>query len=131
MLLAALHLDDEVVAALVGAVDVENDVLLELAVSDLLLREVGDVGDDARVGGKGLVEECDEQFLVAFGSEDALETEVRERTDVIGLKIFCIHVYRICAAKIARKILINNKKMLIQKPLDYCRKAIEICRKEL
>lgn len=38
MLLAALHFDDEVVAALAGAVDVEDDVLLELAVADLLLR---------------------------------------------------------------------------------------------
>lgn len=84
VLLAALHLDDEVVAALVGAVDVEDDVLLELAVADLLLRQVADVGDEARVGGKRLVEERDEELLVVLGSENTLEAEISQGVDEIG-----------------------------------------------
>ena len=90
VLLAALHLDDEMVATLVGAINVKDDILLKLAVANLFLGQITDFRDNARFGGKGHIQKSNEKFLVVFSTEDSLEAEIRQGMDEIGGLFLCL-----------------------------------------
>ena len=84
LLRGALHLHDDVVVLLGAAEDVENESLFVLHHSQLLRRQVGDIGDCASVLLEEGVKESDEVFLVLFSAEDSLETEVGQQMDVLA-----------------------------------------------
>ena len=76
-----LHLDDESVAVLVFAIDVENHPLVFRPLAEHLCLQEGDVGDDADFIGNAGIEEVNEDVLVVFGGGDPLEAEIGQRIE--------------------------------------------------
>ncbi len=85
VLLGFLDFDDEAFAADGLAVDVEDSFAVDRCATELLCVAEGEVGDLV-VGGEESIEEVDQEFLVEFGAEDALEAEVGQEADVSVLE---------------------------------------------
>lgn len=82
VLLAPLHLDDEAVAFIVGAIDVIHKMFFRRHAAEKFRIEVADGLDVSHLVGEDTVEETDEHVLVLFRAEDALEPEVAQRVNV-------------------------------------------------
>ena len=98
VLLGLLHLDDELLALLVLAVDVEDGLAVDVACAEMFVVEVGDVADDLMTVEQG-IEETDEQVLVHLRAEELLEAEVGVWVDV-SFFVSISYRYLRCAAKI-------------------------------
>ena len=75
LLVHVLHLHDELLATLVGAIHVEDGTASVGAVAEVLGVEVGDVAHRLLAVEQG-VEETHEQLLIELGTEEPLETEI-------------------------------------------------------
>ena len=84
-LVGVLHLHDELLAALVLAIHVEDCLALRINVAHVLAVEVRHVTDHLLAVEEG-VQEVDEQHLVGLLAEDALEPEIGQKADIF---FFC------------------------------------------
>ncbi len=85
VLFGFLDFDDEAIAVLGLAVDVEDGFTIELCtakVFGVFEREILNVV----MGGQKRVEEVDQQTFMRFGAEDAFEAKVGEETDISVLE---------------------------------------------
>ena len=81
LLVGVLHLDDEFLAILTLAIDVEDGLTLGIVVADVFGVEVLDVLDHL-LAVEEAIEKADEQLLVGSRTKDALEPKVGQQADV-------------------------------------------------
>jgi hypothetical protein len=81
VLFGLLDFDDEPIAVLGLAVDVEDGFTIELCTAKILgvfERQILDVV----MGGQDGIEEIDQETFIWFGAEDAFEAKIGEETDI-------------------------------------------------
>ncbi len=81
LLLGLLHLNQELLATVVLAIDIENSLAVKLLRAQLLAVQVGQGGDDLLTG-QQRVQETAQQLLVNLRAEQFLESKVGIEIDV-------------------------------------------------
>ena len=93
-----LHLDDELLALLVLAIDIEDGLAVDVARAKMFAVEIRDVPDDFMTVEKR-IEEADEQVFVHLRAEQLLETEVGVGIDIAFLSMHSRRSYGQVIAK--------------------------------